>query len=71
MKQWKALPTLRHFLCPGKKIDYNNIFILNEIKVPVQDWNNIVDDAFLEERGKNFIGNKKNFTSFSKLMDFY
>ena len=32
---------------------------LNEIKVPVQEWNNIVDDAFLGERGKNFIGNKE------------
>tara|TARA_B100001173_G_C15866513_1_gene495321 strand:- start:284 stop:871 length:588 start_codon:yes stop_codon:yes gene_type:complete len=44
---------------------------LNEIKVPVQDWNNIVDDAFLGERGKNFIGNKEAFTSSSKLMGLY
>ena len=35
---------------------------LNEIKVPVQEWNNIVDEAFLGERGKNFIGNKESFT---------
>ena len=44
---------------------------LNEIKVAVQDWNNIVDDAFLGERGKNFIGNKEAFTSSSKLMGLY
>ena len=35
---------------------------LKEINVPVQEWHNIVDDAFLGERGKNFIGNKDSFT---------
>ena len=44
---------------------------LNEIKVPVQEWNNIVDDAFLGERGKNFIGNKEAFISSAKLMGLY
>ena len=44
---------------------------LNEIKVPVQEWNNIVDDAFLGERGKNFIGNKEAFISSSKSMGLY
>ena len=43
---------------------------LNEIKVPIQDWNNIVNDAFLGERGKNFIGNKDAFISSAKLMGF-
>ena len=32
---------------------------LNEIKVPVQDWNNIVDDAFLEDRVKTLLVIKK------------
>ena len=32
---------------------------LNEIKVPVQDWNNIVDDAFLEDRVKTLLVAKK------------
>tara|TARA_B100001057_G_scaffold483699_1_gene560818 strand:- start:491 stop:1603 length:1113 start_codon:yes stop_codon:yes gene_type:complete len=44
---------------------------LNEIKVPVQEWNNIVNDAFLGERGKNFIGNKEAFIASSKLMGLY
>ena len=44
---------------------------LNEIKVPVQEWNNIVDDAFLGERGKNFIGNKEAFISSAKSMGLY
>ena len=44
---------------------------LNEIKVPVQEWNNIVDDAFLGERGKNFIGNKDAFISSAKLMGLF
>ena len=44
---------------------------LNEIKVPVQEWNNIVDDAFLGERGKNFIGNKEAFISSAKTMALY
>ena len=44
---------------------------LNEIKVPVQEWNNIVDDAFLGERGKNFIGNKEAFISSAKTMGLY
>ena len=43
----------------------------NEIKVPVQEWNNIVDDAFLGERGKNFIGNKDAFISSAKLMGLF
>tara|TARA_E500000331_G_scaffold100570_1_gene97365 strand:- start:219 stop:389 length:171 start_codon:yes stop_codon:yes gene_type:complete len=49
----------------------NNIITLNEIKVPVQDWNNIVDDAFLEDRVKTLLVTKKSFTSSSKLMDTY
>ena len=44
---------------------------LNEIKVSVQEWNNIVDDAFLGERGKNFIGNKEAFISSAKSMGLY
>ena len=44
---------------------------LNEIKVPVQEWHNIVDDAFLGERGKNFIGNKESFTKSAQLMGLY
>ena len=44
---------------------------LKEIKVPVQEWNNIVDDAFLGERGKNFIGNKEAFISSAKSMGLY
>ena len=44
---------------------------LNEIKVPVQEWNNIVDDAFLGERGKNFIGNKESFTKSAQQMGLY
>tara|TARA_B100000674_G_scaffold214545_1_gene175860 strand:- start:47 stop:1159 length:1113 start_codon:yes stop_codon:yes gene_type:complete len=44
---------------------------LNELKVPVQEWNNIVDDAFLGERGKNFIGNKETFISSAKSMGLY
>ena len=54
----KSFTNVKTFSLPWQitKI-YNNIFILNEIKVSVQDWNNIVNDAFLEERGKNFIGN--------------
>ena len=47
------------------------MFTLNEIIVPVQEWNNIVDDAFLGERGKNFIGNKEAFKRSSKLAGFY
>ena len=44
---------------------------LNEINVPIQEWNNIVDDAFLGERGKNFIGNKDAFISSAKLMGLF
>ncbi len=44
---------------------------LNELNVPVQEWNNIVDEAFLGERGKNFIGNKKAFISSAKSMGIY
>ena len=44
---------------------------LNEIKVPVQEWNNIVNDAFLGERGKNFIGNKESFINSAQQMSLY
>ena len=44
---------------------------LNEIKVPVQEWHNIVDDAFLGERGKNFIGNKESFTKSAQVTGLY
>ena len=37
----------------------------------VKDLNNIVDDAFLCERGKNFIGNKDAFISSAKLMGLF
>ena len=45
-----------------------DVVVLEE---PVNIWNNIVDDAFLEDRVKTLLVTKKSFTSSSKLMDSY
>ena len=34
---------------------------LNELKINKDEWNKIVGDAFMGERGKNFLGNKNAF----------
>ena len=44
---------------------------LNELKIDNNKWNQIVDQAFAGERGKNFTGNKKNFTHALNLSNFF
>ena len=39
----------------------NNPLNLNELKINKDEWNKIVGDAFMGERGKNFLGNKNAF----------
>ena len=39
---------------------------LNELKINKEEWDKIVSDAFMGERGKNFLGNK---SAFDKAVD--
>tara|TARA_Y100001970_G_scaffold278702_1_gene384791 strand:- start:108 stop:1217 length:1110 start_codon:yes stop_codon:yes gene_type:complete len=44
---------------------------LNELAINKNDWEKIVADAFLGERGKNFLGNKSNFDKALNASNFF
>ena len=44
---------------------------LNELKINKSEWDTIVSDAFMGERGKNFLGNRQSFDKASSDLNFY
>ncbi len=44
---------------------------LNELKINKNEWDQIVSDAFIGERGKNFLGNKQSFEKASEELNFF
>ena len=44
---------------------------LNELQINKNDWDQIVNDAFMGERGKNFLGNIDNFNKAVKVSNFF
>ena len=44
---------------------------LNELQINKNEWDQIIDDAFMGERGKNFLGNIDNFNKAVKVSNFF
>ena len=44
---------------------------LNELQINKNEWDQIISDAFMGERGKNFLGNIDNFNKSVKVSNFF
>ena len=44
---------------------------LNELQINKKEWDQIIVDAFMGERGKNFLGNINNFNNAVKISNFF